>query len=176
MLLSGSDSVPSSPASPQTPTTESPVTPITAAAAVIRRRSGRPRPRPISDYAQLVSRKFSIPEEEGAEPKPQAAAAASVATTTVTTVPSHESGSAALANGDGPKGCHGSSPKDHQWMRPMSVIGGIDMFPSAGSEEREDLDSLPSVSALPKCIMGDGSGGLPRLSIGDRGVNPGFRK
>lgn len=57
------------PISPTCPS-ESPTSPTDAAAASLetssvkpRRRSGRPRPRPISDYGQLVSRKHSIPEE-----------------------------------------------------------------------------------------------------------------
>ncbi|XP_062377094.1 uncharacterized protein spata13 [Sardina pilchardus] len=136
------DSVPSSPASP-TPT-ESPVSPASGSdppsAAVIRRRSGRARPRPFSDYAQLVSRKFSIPEERGAETPAETAASAA---------PSHVNGGA-VADGDGQGSCHGSSPQGQQWRRPMSAIeGSTDLFPSPGTEDGEDMDSMPSPMTRP---------------------------
>ncbi|KAG5268780.1 hypothetical protein AALO_G00216370 [Alosa alosa] len=141
------ESVPSSPATP--PPTESPATPTAGtdppSVAVIRRRSGRSRPRPFSDYAQLVSRKFSIPEERGAETSP---ASQSETAATATTEPSDVNGSTA-ADGDGQRSCHGSSPQDHQWRRPMSAIEGMDLFPSPGAEDGEDLDTLPSPMTRP---------------------------
>ncbi|XP_061569659.1 spermatogenesis-associated protein 13 isoform X2 [Cololabis saira] len=110
--------LPESPVSPTSPTdTETP-------AVKPRRRNGRPRPRPISDYAQLVSRKHSIPEE-----------AAELL---------HEERTAdtLLHKGCGNHG-NGNSPEssgikgDVQKQRPISVAGAGDLF-SADAELKED--------------------------------------
>ncbi|XP_063062442.1 spermatogenesis-associated protein 13 [Engraulis encrasicolus] len=151
-LLSASDpshhdSAPSSPALSDAPAADSPTTPTATPSTVIRRRSGRPRPRPFSDYGQLVNRKFSIPEEvrtAPTTPKPTATSAAANDANTTPTSSSQESASP-VANGNGPMSYHGSSPKDNQWrQRPMSVIEGMDRYPSPGGEDREEQDSLPS--------------------------------
>lgn len=139
------ESEPNSPATPSP--AESPATPSSASGpdlptgAVIRRRSGRTKPRPFSDYAQLVSRKFSIPEEEGAEPS---VSQAETAATGTAAGPSHVN-SGAVADGDSPGSCHGTSPQNHHRMRPLSAMEGMELFPSPGTEDREDLDCLPSV-------------------------------
>lgn len=108
---------------------------------VIRRRSGRARPRPFSDYAQLVSRKFSIPEEEGAESSASQSEAAATGTDEVFP---HVNGGA-ITDGDSPRSCHGASPQNPDRKRPLSAIEGMELYPSPGSVDREDLDSLPSV-------------------------------
>lgn len=142
--LSQGESEPISPATPSP--AESPDIPTAAGTelptgAVIRRHSRRARPRPFSDYAQLVSRKFSIPEEEGAE---SSASQSETVATGTDAVPSHVNGST-VADGDSPRSYHGASPQSHNRMRPLSAIDGMELFPSPGADDREDLDSLPSV-------------------------------
>ncbi|KAM9712630.1 uncharacterized protein spata13 isoform 1-T1 [Menidia menidia] len=129
---SNSSTPPVSPACPP----ESPASPTDAAASPTetpsvrpRRRSGRQRPRPISDYAQLVSRKHCIPEEVS-EP--------------------HNEGRTAdpLQLRDCSGNENGHSPESHsmngdvQKQRPVSVIGAADMFPP-DAELKEDRFPSP---------------------------------
>ncbi|TNN88880.1 Spermatogenesis-associated protein 13 [Liparis tanakae] len=101
-----------------------------------RRRSGRSRPRPISDYGQLNSRKHSIPEE--------------VAELTANTA-SHPdcSGGDACGNGESPES--GSIDGDAQGarQRPVSMIGGSDLFSSDTEEKDGRLPSLLSRPPIP---------------------------
>ncbi|XP_028825939.1 spermatogenesis-associated protein 13 isoform X2 [Denticeps clupeoides] len=113
------------------PSTCSPTAAETSTSVVPRRRSGRPRPRPISDYAQLVSRKYSIPEEEGELP------------------PEAENSNSGSTDSDGQESCPPKAPLDRRRRRPVSVLEGVELFPSPSSEEREDNDALPSPVSRP---------------------------
>uniref|UniRef100_A0A1A8CCE4 Spermatogenesis associated 13 n=1 Tax=Nothobranchius kadleci TaxID=1051664 RepID=A0A1A8CCE4_NOTKA len=116
--------LPESPASPTSPTEAAETSLVKA-----RRRNGRPRPRPISDYAQLVSRKYLIPEEV-AEPHDKERMPE--------TAPRKDRG------GDSPEMC--GRNEDAPRHRPVSVIGAVDLFPAdVGLKE----DRLPSPSSRP---------------------------
>ncbi|MEQ2217688.1 hypothetical protein XENOCAPTIV_019137 [Xenoophorus captivus] len=124
------------PASPTSPTDGAAASTETTSVKP-RRRSGRPRPRPISDYAQLVSRKHCIPEEV-AEPNYEERTS-----DTRLHVKCSSDG-----NGSSPENC--SSNGDVQRHRPVSVIGDVDLFP-ADTELKEDR--LPSVSFYNLCPL-----------------------
>lgn len=95
-----------------------------------RRRSGRSRPRPISDYAQLVSRKHLIPEEAAEQYDEER---------TSDTLLHHVCGD----NRNGVRSENCGMNGDVQRHRPISVIGAVDLFPSDSQLEE---DCLPSVS------------------------------
>ncbi|XP_061661762.1 spermatogenesis-associated protein 13 isoform X2 [Syngnathoides biaculeatus] len=104
---------------------ESPASPSAEATAVkSRRRSGRPRPRPISDYGQLLSRKHCIPEEV-AEMNPDER-----------TQSLHRE---RVANGvcESREECamNGTLPGRRQ-QRPVSVMGVEDLFSPDANEDR----------------------------------------
>uniref|UniRef100_A0A8C7H3Z0 Spermatogenesis associated 13 n=1 Tax=Oncorhynchus kisutch TaxID=8019 RepID=A0A8C7H3Z0_ONCKI len=120
---------PESPTSPMSPTkigsTE------TSTSFIPRQRAGRSRPRPISDYAQLVARKYAIPEEETElHPKER--------TTNGTLYQDGKSnGGSQDSDSTGNYNMNGDLPCRRR--QPMSVIGG--------AEEREDR--LPSPLSRP---------------------------
>ncbi|XP_030625780.1 spermatogenesis-associated protein 13 [Chanos chanos] len=131
-----SNSSPTTP--PATPT--APVSPgDTPAAVVPRRREGRSRPRPISDYAQLVSRKYAIPEE-GQELQSEEM-----------DYTSQEDYKKSNGGSDGEEGQngHGNGQSENGRTRPISVIGGVELFSTPGAEEQESCDSLPSPVCRP---------------------------
>ncbi|XP_061522763.1 spermatogenesis-associated protein 13 isoform X1 [Phycodurus eques] len=104
---------------------ESPKSPSTEATAVkSRRRSGRPKPRPISDYGQLLSRKHCIPEEV-VELNPDER-----------TQSLHQEciGNGVCESGE-ECGMNGSVPGRRQ-QRPVSVMGVEDLFSPDGDEDR----------------------------------------
>ncbi|XP_068437513.1 spermatogenesis-associated protein 13 [Clinocottus analis] len=103
-----------------------------------RRRSGRSRPRPISDYGQLVSRKHSIPEEVAELRAEERTAHPSL----------HKdcSGSDACGNGESPENCNINGDAQGTRQRPISVIGVVDLF-SSDTEEKDDR--LPSLLSRP---------------------------
>ncbi|XP_047424160.1 spermatogenesis-associated protein 13 isoform X2 [Mugil cephalus] len=105
--------------SPVSPT--SPTDAATASAEALpvkpRRRSGRPRPRPISDYGQLLSRKQPIPEE-GAELQPEER-----------TADKDGSDNDIFGNGASPESCDMNGDIRGRGQRPVSVIGSEDLFP-----------------------------------------------
>ncbi|XP_072234118.1 uncharacterized protein spata13 isoform X1 [Leuresthes tenuis] len=115
---------------------ESPSSPTDAASAETpsvrpRRRSGRQKPRPISDYAQLVSRKHCIPEE-----------VAELHNEERTADTLQHRGCIGNKNGDNEK-C--GMNRDVQRQRRISVIGAVDMFPA----DAELKDRLPSPLSRP---------------------------
>ncbi|XP_056289808.1 spermatogenesis-associated protein 13 isoform X2 [Pseudoliparis swirei] len=106
-----------------------------------RRRSGRSRPRPISDYGQLNSRKHSIPEEV-AELRAEERTAHTA---------SHQDGSGGEACGNGESPESGSVNGDVQGarQRPSSMIGVADLFSSDTEEKDGRLPSLLSRPPIP---------------------------
>nr|XP_043885738.1 spermatogenesis-associated protein 13 isoform X2 [Solea senegalensis] len=124
---------------------DSPTSPTDAARASTeassvkpRRRSGRPRPRPISDYGQLLSRKHSIPEEVAdlhVEERTE-------------NVSLHKecSDRTTCENGESPENCGMNGDVLCTRLRPVSVIGVVDLF-SPDAEEKDDL--LPSPLSRP---------------------------
>lgn len=127
---------------PVSPTSllESPTSPTDAAQAASteissvkpRRRSGRPRPRPTSDYGQLFSRKHCIPEEQRAKQR-----------TENDFLLKDCNGDGTSENGESLEGCSVNRDVQSFRERPLSVIGGVDLF-SPNAEEKDDR--LPSVS------------------------------
>ncbi|XP_066502524.1 uncharacterized protein spata13 isoform X2 [Hoplias malabaricus] len=109
------------------------------------RRGGRSRPRPISDYGQLICRKYCIPEEEvelqGEDVE-------------YTSQEDHNNSGGYTDRSRQENG----NVIGHLEMkrRPISVIGGVDLF--ASPDEKEDPDSLPSP--------------VPRPPVPSRGVPP----
>ncbi|XP_055364470.1 spermatogenesis-associated protein 13 isoform X2 [Betta splendens] len=103
-----------------------------------RRRSGRPRPRPISDYGQLISRKHSIPEEV-AELRAEERTAS-------TTLLKDCSNTGAYGSEESPQMCSMNGDLQDRKQRPISVIGGVNLF-SPDSEEKHDC--LPSRPPIP---------------------------
>ncbi|KAI4894137.1 hypothetical protein NFI96_011321, partial [Prochilodus magdalenae] len=140
------DSVFASP--PVTPTCASespmatmPTSPVsdsdTPTSSVPKRRAGKSRPRPISDYGQLVCRKFSIPEEE-----------AEIRGDEMDCISQKDcNGSATYIDRGSQENGHVNGHVDNKKRRPMSVIGGVDLF--ASPDEKEDTDSLPSPGPRP---------------------------
>ncbi|KAG9331928.1 hypothetical protein JZ751_016590, partial [Albula glossodonta] len=117
-----------------------------------RRRGGRARPRPLSDYSQLAGRKFSIPEEDVACPNKETSCcpqmdcnssggcghSSSEENYNSNGVCGHSSGQENYKSNGGPH-WRADQENQHRKRRPISVIGG-------GAEEREDLaDSRPPV-------------------------------
>lgn len=116
--------------SPTSPLDDTPSPPSSAESSAVRprRRGARPRPRPISDYGQLVSRKHSIPEEAAQ----QRAAAERT-----------RSDDGTGQNGVGEVDCSTDGDVDSRKLRPVSVIGGVDLL---NSNVVEKDDRVPSVS------------------------------
>ncbi|CAL8312333.1 unnamed protein product [Merluccius merluccius] len=122
--LVGNTSAESTPTTPTTPTT-TPVHP--------RRRAARPRPRPISDYGQLVSRRYPIPVE-GAELSPSDWARDGPRR--------HHSANDDGGGGyeyEGAGGPEGFSLK----QRPVSVIGMVEVLSSPDNKEARLPSPLP---------------------------------
>nr|XP_046226784.1 spermatogenesis-associated protein 13 isoform X2 [Scatophagus argus] len=124
--------------SPTSPTDAAPSPSTEISPIKPRRRSGRPRPRPISDYGQLISRKHFIPEEV-AELRGEGRIANALL---------HKdcSGDDTCGDGESPESCsvNGDVQSTRQ-QRPVSVIG-VDLF-SPDAEERDDR--LPSPLSRP---------------------------
>ncbi|XP_029935536.1 uncharacterized protein spata13 [Myripristis murdjan] len=100
-----------------------------------RRRSGRARPRPISDYGQLISRKYSIPEEE-AELHPEDR------TTNGASCKNYSSKGRCEVE-DSPENCNMNGDMQSRRHRPISMIGDLSSLFSAHSEDKEDIPPSP---------------------------------
>lgn len=127
---------------------ESPTSPPDAAPASTeissvkpRRRGGRSRPRPISDYGQLVSRKISIPEE--------GAVLHAEERTANTSLLKDYSGNNPCENGDSPEICTMNGDVQGNRQRPVSVIGVVDLFPPDAEEKDDRLPSALSRPPIP---------------------------
>ncbi|CAB1341009.1 unnamed protein product [Coregonus sp. 'balchen'] len=89
----------------------------TSTSFIPRRRAGRSRPRPISDYAQLVARKYAIPEEETElHPKER--------TTNGTPCQDYKSNGGSQDR-DSPENYNMNGDLQCRRRRPTSVIGGV---------------------------------------------------
>ncbi|XP_065758035.1 spermatogenesis-associated protein 13 isoform X1 [Muntiacus reevesi] len=110
----------------------------TEAQRIPRRRLGsgrRSRPRPLSDYGQLVARSLSIPEDAIAVDPQKEDTADSDHQPSVTPTDPEDQTSAG--------GCPRGGPR----RRPISVIGGVSFYGSSQTEEGETL--LPQPAARP---------------------------
>ncbi|XP_054893571.1 spermatogenesis-associated protein 13 isoform X2 [Poeciliopsis prolifica] len=116
-----------------TPPTDGAAASTETASVKPRQRSGRPRPRPISDYAQLVSRKHCIPEE-GAEANYEER----------TSDAQLQENCSSNGNSSNLDNC--SLNGEVQRHRPVSVIGAVDLF-ATDTELKEDR--LPSPLSRP---------------------------
>lgn len=121
------------PVSPTAPL-DSPTSPTDGGTSSIkiRRRAGRPRPRPMSDYGQLISHKRSIPEEVAERER-------------TSNMSKDCDGRNECENGGSTENCNVSDDAQSTRQRPISVIGVVDMFAS-DTEEKEDK----SPSSLPR--------------------------
>uniref|UniRef100_W5L442 Spermatogenesis associated 13 n=1 Tax=Astyanax mexicanus TaxID=7994 RepID=W5L442_ASTMX len=109
----------------------------TPTSSVPRRRAGRSRPRPISDYGQLICRNYSIPEEE-VEPLGEKM--------DYTSQMDYNS-NGGYTDMDSQENGHVNGHVDNKSRRPISVIGGVSLFGSP--TEKEDEDNLPSPVSRP---------------------------
>lgn len=121
--------------SPTSPPDAAPASSPEASSVMPRRRSGRPRPRPVSDYGQLISRKHSIPEEVVEQHAKER--------TTNAFLHQDCTGDDSCENEESPEGCSMNGDVQSRRQRPISVIGGVDLL-SPNAEEKDDR--LPSVS------------------------------
>ncbi|XP_053716289.1 spermatogenesis-associated protein 13 isoform X2 [Synchiropus splendidus] len=138
--LSQSSSSSTPPTSPVSPA-ESPASPSDASAESSvkpRRRNGRPRPRPISDYGQLSSRKQPIPEEVAVLHSEDRTAEVCLLKDCVD--------SDRCVSGGSPENGSINGNIHNRKQRPNSVMGVVDLL-SADSEEKEGR--LPSPLSRP---------------------------
>ncbi|XP_030254125.1 spermatogenesis-associated protein 13 isoform X3 [Sparus aurata] len=123
------------------PTDASPTSSTQESAIKPRRRGGRPRPRPISDYGQLLSRKHSIPEETRELRAEERTANASLH--------KDSSGDDMCASGESPESCNMNGDFQGLRHRPVSVIGVGDLFPPDAEEKDDRLPSPLSRPPIP---------------------------
>ncbi|XP_073344287.1 spermatogenesis-associated protein 13 isoform X1 [Pagrus major] len=123
------------------PTDASPTSSTQEPAVKPRRRSGRPRPRPISDYGQLISRKHSIPEEVRELRAEDRTGNASLH--------KDSSGDDMCASGESPESCNVNGDFQGLRYRPISVIGVVDLFPPDAEEKDDRLPSSLSRPPIP---------------------------
>ncbi|GCB68035.1 hypothetical protein scyTo_0008163 [Scyliorhinus torazame] len=98
---------------------------------------GRQRQRPLSDYGQFSSRKFSIPEN-GFPIQPQKIDLAE-----------NEDATDAPCIDSQPEKCVSVPRHRNQKRRPISVIGGVSIYGNNRSEEMEDLFTIQPVARPP---------------------------
>ncbi|KAL1248643.1 hypothetical protein QQF64_021961, partial [Cirrhinus molitorella] len=145
-----SDVIASAAASPVTNTCSSesplstPTTPISPpfasdppAFVVPRKRAGRCRPRPVSDYGQLASSKYCIPEEDRESE-----------TMDYTSQKDYNTNGSCMES-NRPENGHVCTQSESRKRRPVSVIGGVDLFSSPTAEQKDDTESLPSPVSRP---------------------------
>ncbi|XP_026147529.1 spermatogenesis-associated protein 13 isoform X2 [Mastacembelus armatus] len=106
-----------------------------------RQRTGHPRPRPISDYGQLISRKHSIPLEETEVQAEER--------TENTPLYNTCSDNDTYGNGQSPKNCSMNGDVQGRRQRPISVIGVLDFFPPEVEEKDEFQPSHLSRPPIP---------------------------
>ncbi|XP_016135775.1 spermatogenesis-associated protein 13 isoform X2 [Sinocyclocheilus grahami] len=145
-----SDEISAAAASPVTNTCSSqsplvtPTTPISppfasdsSSSVVPRKRAGRSRPRPVSDYGQLASSKYCIPEEDRESE-----------TMDYTSQKDYNS-NGSYTESHRPENGHVCTQTESRKRRPISVIGGVDLYSSPTTEQKDDTESLPSPTSRP---------------------------
>lgn len=97
------------------------------------RQRGRRRPRPISDYGQLISRSHSIPEkatEQHAKYR------------TADDLLEKDCPDGFCGNHENPDGSSINGDVQSRRLRPLSVIGGVDGYPPSAEDKDERLSSV----------------------------------
>lgn len=120
--------------SPTSPLDVTPPSSTETSAVKPRRRGGRPRPRPISDYGQLISRKHSIPEEVVQQHAKERTPNACLHKDCI--------GDDSCENGESPEGSCVNGDIQNRRQRPVSVIGGVDLLTSNAEEKDDPLSSV----------------------------------
>lgn len=98
-----------------------------------RQRRGRQRPRPISDYGQLISRTHSIPEKATEQPAKDRTADAHL---------QKDCTGGFCENQENPNGSSTNGDVQNGRQRPLSVIGGMDVYPPNADDKDEHLSSV----------------------------------
>uniref|UniRef100_A0A3B5K4F7 Spermatogenesis associated 13 n=1 Tax=Takifugu rubripes TaxID=31033 RepID=A0A3B5K4F7_TAKRU len=135
----GSPTCVSEPPSPPPPADEAQTSSAEAVPVKPRQRSGRQRPRPISDYGQLISRTHSIPEEVAQQHAKDGTSDALLQKDCVGGSSCEAHGNCDSINGDVRNRRH----------RPLSVIGGLDVYPPNAEDKDEHLSSPLSRPPIP---------------------------
>lgn len=104
---------------------------------VPRKRAGRSRPRPVSDYGQLANTKYCIPEEDRESENMD-----------YTSQKDYNSNGNYIESNRHENG-HVCTQTVSRKRRPISVIGGVDLFSSPTAEQKDDTESLPSPVSRP---------------------------
>lgn len=128
----GSPTSVSEPPSPPSTADEAQSSSAEAVSVKPRQRSGRQRPRPISDYGQLISRTHSIPEEVAQQHAKDRTSDALLQKDCVGGSSCESQENCDSINGDVPNRRH----------RPLSVIGGLDVYPPNAEDKDEHLSSV----------------------------------
>ncbi|XP_073686544.1 spermatogenesis-associated protein 13 [Garra rufa] len=102
-----------------------------------RKRTGRCRPRPVSDYGHLASSKYCIPEEDRESD-----------TMDYTSQKDYNTNGSYIESSR-PENGHVCTQTESRKRRPISVIGGVDLFSSPTAEQKDDTESLPSPVCRP---------------------------
>ncbi|KAL4657284.1 spermatogenesis-associated protein 13-like, partial [Arapaima gigas] len=123
-------------------------------ASIARHKLCRSKPRPISDYGQLLSRKLSIAEEEKMGCQSQEIISCwqeeyssknNCVNSSQESCRSDGSDGISIQETCSSNGGHHSKSKDHWRRRPISVIGGVHLYSSSVAGETEDVLPLPEL-------------------------------
>lgn len=87
----------------------------------------------MSDYGQLASTKYCIPEEDRESENMD-----------YTSQKDYNS-SGSYIESNRPENGHVCTQTESRKRRPISVIGGVNLFSSPAAEQKDDTESLPSV-------------------------------
>lgn len=98
-----------------------------------RQRGGRQRPRPVSDYGQLISRTNSVPEKAVEQQAKDMKADALL---------QKDCTGGFCENQENPNGCCINGDVQNRRHRPLSVIGGVDVYPPNAEDKDERLSSV----------------------------------
>lgn len=128
----GSPTCVTEPPSPPSPADEAQTSSSEPVPVKPRQRSGRPRPRPISDYGQLASRAHSIPEEMVEQHAKKRTADALLQKDCV--------GGSSCETQENCDSITGDVQNERH--RPLSVIGGLDVYPPNAEDKDEHLSSV----------------------------------
>lgn len=90
----------------------------------------------MSDYGHLASTKYSIPEEDRESENMD-----------YTSQKDYNSNGSYIES-NRPENGHVCTQTESRKRRPISVIGGVDLFSSPTAEQKDDTESLPSVRPI----------------------------